>query len=101
MITAFFPSLLLFFVEKRYTPKAIVGLVILITFVSFLLTFANRHLGKVSEIKVIENSKRYDLMFTEKVISMDYELIEGPLAGKITLNGVDIKEYIYGGCLVQ
>lgn len=78
-ITAFTPSVLLFMVEKNYSPESVLIFVFVILIMSFGLTLLDKHLNRESQIKISNTTKHFDVLFIKKLISMDFEFIEGPL----------------------
>ena len=50
-----------------------------ITAALVLLRFGQGRLGRASEMKSAAVSRRFDLLLSEKIMDMDFELAEGPV----------------------
>ena len=79
IITSFTPSILLYMVEKKYSPEMLVIFVFGVLIISFVLTLIDKHINRISQIKIGNTAKCFDVLFLKKVISMDFALVEGPL----------------------
>ena len=79
MIVLFLPTILLRQIEADVLPSRIVLTVAGITAALLLLRFGRGRLGRASELKSAAVSRRFDLLLSEKIMDMDFELAEGPV----------------------
>ncbi len=100
LLTTYVAPVLLYLVEKKFSLKFIVAAVVALTVMTIALNVAVNRLSRLAALKMEENGQRFNLLFTEKVISMDYELIEGPVGrtkfekAKTSLNRGGVGSYI-------
>lgn len=100
IITAFTPSILVYLIEEKSSPELVVSFVFLCFVISFGLTLLDKHLNQISQIKISNTVKCFDVMFIQKVISMDFAFIEGPLGrtkfakAKNSLNQSGIYDFV-------
>ena len=79
VFSIFIPTFLLYIVEKNYSPQIVVVFVLLILAISLLLALLDKVLNKESKTRISNTAKTFDLLFAKKMMSLDYELIEGPV----------------------
>ena len=79
MIVLFLPTILLRQIEAGVSPAQLVFTVAGITAASVLLNFGQGRLWRAGDLKNAAISRRFDLLLSEKIMDMDFELAEGPL----------------------
>lgn len=77
-IGAYIPKILLDIIEKQTLPQNLILTVCYLTVVIIGISLLNNHLSLLSDVNSKKLSRRFDCVFSEKVMSMNYEDIEGP-----------------------
>ena len=78
MIVLFLPTILLRQIDANVAPLRLVLTVAGITAALVLLRFGQGRLWRASDLKNAAISRRFDLLLSEKIMDMDFELAEGP-----------------------
>ncbi len=77
-VSSYIPKILLDLVEKNVFPQKMIFVVACLTFGMISLNFLHSRLSCFSDLNTKKISRKLDLLFAKKVMTMPYENMEGP-----------------------